>query len=98
MEKLSLGFRHILYLQKEKQLQRKMSLYAYFCADFKSPQFQIVSPFSNIDVGFKLKLCMLPCFIYVVNLFAVAGLGKGMWNGKDCKKAVYRNCSFASTA
>lgn len=92
MEKLSLGFRQVLYLEREKRLQMKMALYSHFCADFKSPQFQILSPFSKVCVCFKLNLSMLPCFIYMVNTFAVAGLSKGIWNGKDHKKKQNQNC------
>lgn len=39
-----------------------MPLYAHFCADLKSPEFQIVSSFSTVGVSFKLKLYMLLLF------------------------------------
>lgn len=88
------------YIYKEKINYKGKWLYMFiFCADLKSPQFQIVSSFSTVGVSFKLKWYM-PSFFYLhvePICYFWSKLRDIEWKGLK-KSCFYRNCSFASTA
>lgn len=51
-----------------------MALYVHFCADLKSPKFQIVSSFSNCRCGFQTKMIYAALFYLHGESIAISSL------------------------